>query len=106
MTDFKLAIACCALLLGGSAGAAPAEDGGPAQVGAGCMADCGPAGDPVVYPGEVVAAASEWDDAEPWGGNPPPWFEDPASVNCEVADKWCESEEYQQAVNESAVKSA
>lgn len=31
---------------------------------------------------EVVEQASDWDDPVPWGGNPPPWFEDPASVDC------------------------
>lgn len=29
-----------------------------------------------------VAPAVDWDDPIPWGGDPPPWFEDPASLSC------------------------
>lgn len=31
-----------------------------------------------------------WNDPEPWGGNPPPWFEDPGTVDCGGRDA-CEA---------------
>lgn len=69
-----------------------AEPIGPeAAAGEECQ-DCGPAGDPVIYPGEVIAPALESED-----GALGPWFEDPGSVNCEAAPAWCRSEAFQVA---------
>jgi len=39
-----------------------------------------PDDDPVIYDWEIVAPATNSTDG--WGGSPPPWFEDPASVDC------------------------
>ncbi len=40
---------------------------------------------------EVMAPAAAWNDAEPWGGEPPwTWYEDPASVDCAAAKTWCQ----------------
>jgi hypothetical protein len=36
--------------------------------------------DPTIFPEEVVDPEAGWEDG--WGGSPPPWFEDPASVDC------------------------
>lgn len=47
-------------------------------------------GEPEVVPGEVVAPEAAWDDPDPWGGNPPPWFEDPSTVDCGGRDA-CEA---------------
>lgn len=33
-------------------------------------------------------APVEWDDPEPWCGDSPPWFEDPASVQCQSDACW------------------
>lgn len=37
-----------------------------------------------ITPEEVTAPSVDWDGCEgdPWCGNPPPWFEDPATVDC------------------------
>lgn len=72
--------AICILFL-----AAASATGGSAQQ------SLGDEGEPEVTEGEVIAPASDWDDAVPWGGNPPPWFEDPASVEC-GGRKACEQE--------------
>lgn len=37
-------------------------------------------------PGIVFTEPVAWNDPEPWGGNPPPWFEDPATVDCGAHD--------------------
>lgn len=42
----------------------------------------GQTGEPEILPEEVQAPPADWDDPVPWNGNPPPWFEDPATVNC------------------------
>lgn len=43
-----------------------------------------PPGDETVpeSPEIVFVEPVAWDDPVPWGGIPPPWFEDPASVDC------------------------
>lgn len=46
--------------------------------------------DPTIHAYEVQASSVSWDDALPWGGNPPPWYEDPDSVNCKAAPSWCD----------------
>lgn len=45
---------------------------------------------PEILAGEIAAASGDWDDASAWGGSPPPWFEDPTSVDCDVAPTWCQ----------------
>lgn len=57
-------------------------------------------GEPEVLPEEVIAPPAAW--TEDWGGNPPPWFEDPMQVDCAVAPEWCGSESVQAAQNASA----
>lgn len=48
--------------------------------------------DPTVYPEEVKAPSGDWNDAEPWGGDPPwTWYDDPASVNCRAVPEWCKA---------------
>lgn len=50
-----------------------------------------PDDDPVVYWFEEFEPAAEAKDG--WGGSPPwTWYEDPASVSCQDAPKWCDNE--------------
>jgi hypothetical protein len=60
-----------AFLLGTSVGAqAPREPEGEA------LAD----GEPEILPEEVVAPATDW--SKGWGGQAPPWYEDPRTIEC------------------------
>lgn len=68
----RLAIILCASLLLGT---------GAAQEG----------GDPPQEPtGIIFTEPVSWNDPDPWGGNPPPWFEDPSTVDCGGRDA-CEA---------------
>lgn len=49
-------------------------------------------GEPEVFEptGIIFLEPVDWDDPDPWGGHPPPWFEDPESVDCGGRDA-CEA---------------
>lgn len=48
------------------------------------MGPVGPDSQAVACTDPCVEPPVEWDDCpgDPWCGNPPPWYESPASVNC------------------------
>lgn len=75
MRDFRFAILTLAFVLaalgGGAQPTRPSTPGGAEAQGA---------GEAEILPEEVLAPAVS--SADGWGGDPPPWYEDPRSVDC------------------------